>query len=100
MTLASYFTSRLQGTASVRTVFWRDMLVTGTIVNAAVFAVSLFYMSRDGNLAVFLLLYLLPMPYNAFILYSVWRCSRRLVPFQANFAKLISLCWFFSLNFI
>lgn len=69
------------------------MILAGTVFNITMSASAILYMSMNGEMLIFVLLYFSPVPYNIFIVYSVWKCAGRIDGFLAVAAKLVSLCW-------
>jgi hypothetical protein len=76
----AFFARRWRGEVALRVLFWRDMLVVGTMVNVCVSfaALMMFAQGLDGRWA--FVVHLAPLPYNAFLLVSVWRSGQRRIP--------------------
>jgi hypothetical protein len=78
-----FFVRRWRGQIGWRTLFWRDMLAVGTVLNlAASFgALALLAMGAPGAVAV--ALHFAPMPYNLFLCLALWRMPQRPAPVLA-----------------
>lgn len=72
---ASFFARRWRGEISLGRLFWRDMLVVGSLINVAttIAAVLVLGMKMPAWLAV--AVHLLPLPYNLFLYGSVLRTA-------------------------
>jgi hypothetical protein len=51
--------------------FWRDMIAVGTALSLACLAVSLLLAASQATIWLVVIVFLLPLPYNAFI----WHCA-------------------------
>ena len=79
---------RWRGQTRLRTLFCRDMLVVGTVVNLLVSFAAL--MLATQGLAVFwaVLLHFAPMPWNVFLVAALWR-----TPGATLLLRLAALVW-------
>ncbi len=84
-----FFTSRWRGEADLQLLLWRDVLVVGTLINLAAGFTAFILLTRDVAPIWAVSLHLLPVPYNVFLLLSVWRC-RQTTPS----VSLIATVWF------
>lgn len=91
---AAFFSSRLRGDAPLATVFWRDMLAVGTLVNVACTAAALALFAAHYPAWFDLGVNFLPVPYNAFLLVSVWRAAEREGGPSATTANVVGASWF------
>jgi len=75
-----FFARRWRGQVGWPTLFWRDMLAVGTMLNiAASFgALTLLALGAPGALAV--ALHFAPVPYNLFLFFALWRLAWRPAP--------------------
>lgn len=91
--MKSFLLSRWRGEAPLKTVFWRDMLAVGTILNilAASIAITLLIFEVDSLIA--LVVYLAPLPWNLFLFFSVWRCAENTTEAGAWGAKIGAVLW-------
>lgn len=75
--LRSFAADRWRGEAPLETVFWRDMIIVGTLINifAAALSMALFAAGAPGGIA--LLVFFAPVPWNLFLFMAVWRAVER-----------------------
>jgi hypothetical protein len=76
-TLYNYFAERWQGRVPWRVLFWRDMLVLGTLVNLAATLLAVVAAIQGATTVVVALLHFAPLPYNLFLFAALHRSSRR-----------------------
>ena len=74
---ADFFRQRWRGQVPMRRLFWRDLLLTGSLINVAASVLGLVLLASGlpGWLAV--ALHLAPVPYNLFLLLAVGRSPER-----------------------
>ena len=89
-----FLTTRLSGEAPLETVFWRDMLLVGTIINFAATGVALGLFAAGYSPILVLIVNFSPVPWNLFLLLANWRCAAREGGPPAVTAKIVSLLWF------
>lgn len=65
-----FFSDRLSSRVALRTLFWRDMIAIGTALSLACLAVSLLLAASEVPIWLVVIVFLLPLPYNAFM----WHC--------------------------
>lgn len=63
-----------------RVLFWRDMLTVGTVINLCTGFAALMLVSQGQPIAWALAVHFAPLPYNAFLLASLWRTPGRPAP--------------------
>ena len=68
--------------------FWRDLLIVGTSLNLLMTGLALALLSQDVAIQWVLLAHLLPLPYNLFIVSSIWSAPQRPLAVLG-----VSLCW-------
>ncbi|MBS4019491.1 MAG: hypothetical protein KGZ68_14785 [Dechloromonas sp.] len=68
-----FFRARWHGQVSHRRLFYWDMLGVATLLNAALALVSLILLAKGWDGSVWLLLHAVLVPYNIFLLASLWR---------------------------
>ncbi|MBC7939362.1 MAG: hypothetical protein H7Z19_06280 [Chitinophagaceae bacterium] len=61
----------------MRTLFWRDMLGVGTVINLLASFVALMAASQGVDIRVAAALHFAPLPYNLFLFMVVWRAPKR-----------------------
>lgn len=72
-----YFQSRWHGRVPLGRLFWRDLLVVGTMINLAFSFAALILVARGADGAWPAVVHFAPLPYNLFLLGSVWRAPGR-----------------------
>ena len=75
--MKSFITQRWHGRIGWRTLFWRDLLLVGTGLNLLMTGLALALLSQDVPAQWALLAHLLPLPYNLFIVSSIWSAPQR-----------------------
>ena len=73
--------------------FWRDMLLVGTSVNLATTLVALFVWALGGATAAGVAIHFAPLPYNAFLLFAVWRSAERAAEPAASAVRTGAVLW-------
>lgn len=68
-----FFRSRWRGEVPQRVLFWRDMVVVGTLINLLATGVALAIAVADGHIALAAGVHFSPLPYNLFLVAAVWR---------------------------
>ncbi|WP_459091981.1 hypothetical protein [Mesorhizobium sp. A556] len=86
----------LRGEVPLGRVFWFDMLLVGTIVNALTSAGALIVYAVDlpGWLA--LAIFLAPLPYNIALCLFVWRSATRKPSAWSDMARGGAVLWLFT----
>ncbi len=84
-----FWGERWHGDVSWRLLFWRDMLAVGSVINLFTGFVALMLFSQDQPMEAVLAVHFSPLPYNAFLLASLWRH-----PQSAAAVKWVGLGWF------
>lgn len=77
VTVLSFLARRWRGEVPVLTLFWRDTLLVGSIVNVLATFVALAIVSQDGPAGLAAVLHFLPLPYNLFLVAALWRAPER-----------------------
>ncbi|WP_163268863.1 hypothetical protein [Chelativorans alearense] len=85
--------ARWRGEAPLTTVFWRDMLLAGSLVNLIAALGAMALLASKAPLVVALLLFFAPLPMNLFLFIAVWRCGGSSSPLNAFFARLGATIW-------
>lgn len=57
----------------MRVLFWRDMVLWGTLINLVFTGVALAIAASDFNIALAVAVHFAPLPYNLFLVAAVWR---------------------------
>ena len=72
-----FFVRRWRGDVRWQTLFWRDMLAVGTVINATVSFGALMLVAAGAPGTVAVALHFAPAPYNGFLCLALWRLARR-----------------------
>jgi hypothetical protein len=83
-----FFARRWRGEVAWPTLFWRDMIGVGTLLNLAASFGALMLVALGAPGAVAAALHFAPVPYNAFLFAALWRLARRPAP-----VLLIAAAW-------
>ncbi len=84
-----FFTDRWHSEVDLGVLLWRDMLIFGTLVNLAAGFTGILMLIQEVPPVWALAVHLAPVPYNIFLLLSVWR-SKRCTPTASTIATI----WF------
>jgi hypothetical protein len=74
---AGFLARRWRGAVAWPRLFWRDMLVVGTLVNLLASFAALMLAAQGAAPALAAALHFAPLPYNAFLFLALWRLPRR-----------------------
>ena len=77
----------------LQALFWRDMLLIGSAVNVATTLAALFVWALGGGTAAGFAIHFSPLPYNAFLLFAVWRTAERAAEPGASAARTGAVLW-------
>lgn len=88
-TTKGFWGRRWQGQVAWRQLFWRDMLAVGSLINLCTGFAALMLVSQGQPIAWAVAVHFAPLPYNAFLLASLWR-----TPGRAPAVKLGGCVWF------
>ncbi len=91
--MRSLLTLYWNGDVPLRRVFWFDMLMIGTIVNAVTAATALVAYAADVPDWIALGIFLAPLPYNLLLCFFVWRAATRQPSGWSDFAKVGAVLW-------
>ena len=75
--LSEFFARRWRGEVALRTLFWRDMVVVGSLVNLIASLLALMLAVQGVALGVAVALHFAPLPYNLFLFATVGRSPQR-----------------------
>jgi hypothetical protein len=89
MTPGNYFSRRWQGQVPVATLFWRDMLGVGTLINLTTTALALAMIINGIHAGFAVALHFLPLPFNLFLLAALNRA-----PDRNTLLMTIAVAWF------
>jgi hypothetical protein len=71
-TVTGYWSQRWKGQTPWRTLFWRDIVAVGSVINLFAGFVALFLISQGQPVGWALAVHFTPLPYNAFLVRSLW----------------------------
>lgn len=91
--MTDFFRKRWRGEAPLDRLFWRDMLLVGTILNVVSSALALILLGLKLPLWLVLAVHFLPVPYNIFLTIAVWRTAEKSGGFKAQLTMLGSALW-------
>lgn len=95
--MTSFLVARWRGEAPLETVFWRDMMLAGTLLNVAATAAALGLFAADVPAALALPVFLVPLPWSFFLFVAVWRSAERTGGPGALTAKIVSALWLIAM---
>ena len=76
-------------------VFWRDMLLAGTLVNVVATFAALIIASQGGSGLASAIIHFAPIPLNLWLLVSVWRARG-----GGPITSAIALIWFVTMTLV
>ncbi|WP_027141753.1 hypothetical protein [Mesorhizobium sp. WSM3626] len=91
--IADFFRSRWLGEVPVDRLFWRDMMLVGTVINIASSAAALILLGMKMPLGLVLAVHFAPVPYNVFLTLAVWRTAEKAGGARASLFMLGSALW-------
>ncbi|TPK46040.1 hypothetical protein FJ492_08085 [Mesorhizobium sp. B2-5-4] len=91
--IADFFRSRWLGKVPVDRLFWRDMMLVGTVINIASSAAALILLGLRMPLGLVLAVHFAPVPYNVFLTLAVWRTAEKAGGARASLFMLGSALW-------
>ena len=87
-----FIEDRWTGRIDRHQVLWRDMLITGSLVNLLLTIVAMMLLARGSPVGVAVMLHFAALPYNLFLLCSIWRWSPPSVA-----ARGLAVMWFLAM---
>jgi hypothetical protein len=88
-----FFLARWRGLVPLDRLFWRDMLLIGTGINAATSAAALVLLGMKMPLAAALAVHFSPVPYNVFLFLAVWKTVAAQPGPIAALAQIFAAVW-------
>jgi hypothetical protein len=76
---SGFFSGRWYGEVPVRELFWRDMVLVGTLINILFTGVALAMAASDLPIALAAAVHFAPLPYNLFLVAAMWRLPASVV---------------------
>jgi hypothetical protein len=68
-----FFRSRWRADVPMRVLFWRDLVLVGTLINVLATGVALAMAASGLSIALAAAVHFAPLPYNLFLVVAVWR---------------------------
>ena len=68
-----FFSRRWRADVPMRLLFWRDLVMVGTLINLLFTGVALAMAASDLPIALAAAVHFAPLPYNLFLVAAVWR---------------------------
>jgi hypothetical protein len=91
--IAVFFASRWRGHVPLERVFWRDMLLVGTAINATTALAAISLLTSGAPVALAIVLFFAPLPYNLFLYMGVWAAGAQARPVKAAATRLGATVW-------
>lgn len=85
--------ARWRGEAPLARVFWVDMLLTGTIVNALATILAACLLSAGVPTPLVGIAYFAPLPLNIFLVVALWRSAAAAEGMTATAARVAAVAW-------
>ncbi|MDD2882931.1 MAG: hypothetical protein PHQ58_21175 [Rhodoferax sp.] len=83
-----FFASRWRGEVFLSRLYWRDILIVGSVINLYIGFVALMIAAKGGALWVSAMVHFAILPYNLFLVLALWR-----TPGRSNLMVWTSLAW-------
>ena len=96
----AFFIRRWRRQVPLGLLFWRDMVVVGSALNLAAAFAGLMALGFKADLAVAMLVFHAPLPYNVFLVASVWRTADAVEAGKAYSARLGAALWLLAATVI
>ena len=97
---AGYFVRRWRRRVPLGLLFWRDMIVVGSAINLAAAFGGLMALGMKVDLATAMLIIHAPLPYNVFLVGSVWRTADLAEPNRSASARFGAALWLIATTII
>lgn len=95
-----FFSERISSRVALRTLFWRDMIAVGTTFSLACLAVSLLLAASEAPIWLVVLVFILPLPYNAFMWHCVWQAANGHQTFDKLVIRAAATAWLLVVVFV
>lgn len=95
-----FFASRWRGEVPLERLFWRDMVLVGTTVNLMTTAAALVLLGLKASLVTVLVVHFAPIPYNVFLVSSIWRMTDSAGDAKAAFFRSAAVLWLVAATLI
>lgn len=74
---ANFYGERWRGQVPLSQLFWRDMLIVGSVINLFTGFIALMIAAQGSELWVAATVHFATLPYNVFLVLAVWRTPQR-----------------------
>lgn len=85
---AGFFGSRWRGEIYLSKLYWRDILIVGSVINLFAGFIALMIAAQGGDLWVAATVHFVSLPYNVFLVLALWR-----TPGRSKMMEWTSLVW-------
>jgi hypothetical protein len=85
---AGFFVSRWRGEVDLSKLYWRDIVIIGSVINLFTGFMALMIAAQGGDLWVAAVVHFASLPYNVFLVLALWR-----TPGRSTVMELTSLVW-------
>ena len=91
-----FFATRWSGERPLAALFWRDMLLWGTLINLAATLAGALLLGFKAPAWLAATVHFSPLPWNLFLLAAVWRSAERLRAARAFGWQALATVWFLA----
>jgi hypothetical protein len=91
--LLSFFSRRWQRKVPLGPLFWRDMIVVGSVLNLAFAFAGLMALGFKAGPAIAIAVFHAPLPYNFFLFGAVWRTADLAPAATASTVRFGAIAW-------
>lgn len=85
---AGFFGSRWCGETYLGKLYWRDILIVGSVINLFTGFIALMIAAQGGDVWVAAMVHFASLPYSVFLVLALWR-----TPGRSKMMELTSLVW-------
>lgn len=91
--MKAWVLARWRGEAPLGTVFWHDMMLVGTVVNAATTLAAIGLLAAGAPALLAMAVFLAPLPLNLLLFFAVWRSAAKSGGTVTMAAQIAALIW-------
>lgn len=88
-----FFPARWRGLVPLDRLFWWDMMLVGTCINAVAAVAALVMLGMKMPLGASLAVHFAPVPYNVFLFLAVWRTAAAQPGLMGSLAQILAAVW-------
>ncbi len=96
----AFFVRRWRRETPLGLLFWRDMVVLGSLLNLISAFAGLMALGFKAELAVALAVFHAPLPYNLFVVAAVWRTADLVDAARASAARTGAAAWLVAVSIL